>query len=132
MDIPLWIGIVSGVAGLVAAFASVWNWFKLNALERINDPVTVSLKETGGDRRVELPFEMRRRNATRAEICGILGMFPMRKAGDRYAVDFLFTRTFSQRINDVQEGRSSRLEIDCSSGELDQFDLEKIDAVTTK
>lgn len=66
---------------------------------------------------------MRRRDLTRAEILGRLGMVPMKQPGKRFAIRHLATPEFIRAINEVVDRKTSELVIPCSQEEFDQFDI---------
>ena len=107
------------MGGIFATLA----WLKLRALDRLDEPVAVFLSLTSGEQKIELPLQMRRRDLTRAEFLGRMGMIPMKEKGKRFALRYLFTPEFISGINEVADGKTSVLEIPCSKEEIDQFDL---------
>jgi len=125
MDASLmdFIGTAANVFDFVGGLAAVWVFFKIRALDRLNEPVSIFLSLTTGARKVELPLEMRRRDLSRAEILGRLGMVPMKNAGTRFALRHLSTPDFIRAINEVMDRKSKEVVIPCSPQEFDQFDI---------
>ncbi len=117
-----WAGGFEAVTGL-ASFAGI---FRLLLIQwRASQPVTVTLCLQGdeGGREETLPLEMRRRDVTRPEILGRLGMLPMRQKG-RFAIRSLSRPEFIRSLNRVADGKTSVLVIPVTEEELEQFDLE--------
>lgn len=117
------VGAAANVFDFVGGFAAVWVFFKIRALDRLNEPVSVFLLLTSGEKKIELPLEMRRRDLSRAEILGRLGMVPMKNVGARFAFRHLSTSDFIRSINEVMDRKSRELVIPCSEQEFDQFDI---------
>jgi hypothetical protein len=117
------IGTAANVFDFVGGLAAVWVFFKIRALDRLNEPVSVFLSLTSGEKKIELPLEMRRRDLSRAEILGRLGMVPMKTTGARFALRYLSTPDFIRSINEVIDRKSKELVIPCSEQEFDQFDI---------
>lgn len=123
MDILDIIGNISNFFGFVGGIFAILIWMKLKTFDRLDEPVAVFLKLASGEQKIELPLQMRRRDLTRAEFLGRMGMIPMREKGKRFSIRFLFTPEFIAGINRVADGKSNTLEIPCSKEEIDQFDL---------
>lgn len=85
--------------------------------------VTLAITEGEGDRKVELPLSLLRRDVTRAELLGRIGMLPMREAGRRFSLRALSSPAFLAGINEVAEGKTSRLVIPATTEEIEQFDI---------
>lgn len=117
------IGTAANIFDFVGGLAAVWVFFKIRALDRLNEPVSVFLSLTSGEKKIALPLEMRRRDLSRAEILGRLGMVPMKTTGARFALRHLSTPDFIRSINEVIDRKSKELVIPCSEKEFDQFDI---------
>ncbi len=121
------IGHVSNVAGAVSGIVSaVGVLFLLRDRRRLAQDVEVVLTlraEDGSGREIALPMHLKRRDVSRPEILGRLGMVPTKARGARFALRHLSSPEFMDAINRVAEGKGSRVEILCSQEELDQFDL---------
>ena len=83
--------------------------------------MTLSLQ--GGSQSVPLPLELRRRDVTRAELLGRLGMVPMAQPGKRFSIRHLATPEFIRGVNAIADGETSSLVIPVTVDELEQFDL---------
>jgi hypothetical protein len=120
MDILEVVGNVSNVFGAIGGGFALLAWLRLRAFDRENDPVKIILALSGQEARIALPLEMRRRDLTRAELLGRLGMLPMREPGKRFSLSALASADFMRAVNAAREG-ASVVEIPCSQAELDQF-----------
>lgn len=117
------IGAAVDILDFVGGIFAILVWLKIRALDRLNESVSVFLSLTTGEKKIELPLEMRRRDLTRAEILGRLGMVPMKQSGKRFAIRHLATPEFIRSINEVVDRKTSELVIPCSQQEFDQFDI---------
>ena len=122
MNILEIIGNFSNIAGAVSGIAAALGVLKLLAANRRQEqPIVVSLVLQDGGESVVLPLRMRRRDVTRAELLGRLGMFT--KGGGRFSLAALSDPETLDGINYVVEGKSSSLVLPCSPEELEQFAL---------
>lgn len=122
-DIFDFIGLFANVAGAVsgvAAFLGVLRLLRVQA--RLDDRVSVVLK-LEAEERVVLPLEMLRRDVSRAELLGRIGMLPMRQKGARFSIRAMSTPAFMQTVNAVVEGTTDTLVIPVTRQELEQFEL---------
>ncbi len=120
-----WVDRISSVIGIGGAIFSWLIWLKLRRRERFNEQrITIFLKFEG--RIVTLPYAIERKNLTRSELLGLLGLLPMKVKEKRYSLNFLNTREFFQCLKAAQDKKDVHLiEIKCADEELEQFDLEK-------
>jgi hypothetical protein len=111
----------AGACGGLASAAGIFTMLRerLRSLERIE----ILLKIEGEGFSGELPLEMLRKDVSRAELLGRLGM-ALKNQGQRFALKALSTPAFMRAINDVAEGKSSVLVIPCSREEAEQFAVE--------
>lgn len=109
-------------AGSFVASTGLWAWLALKnrALRR---PVVVrlALAESEQGLRLELPLHLRAGELSRAELLGRLGMLPMKEPGKRFAIRSLSGLDFLVKLD--QAGKTGLIEIPCSKGEIEQFDL---------
>jgi len=109
--------IAGAIGGIVAAIGVV----KMLATQRrALEHVEVQLRLEGEGRTVALPLEMLRKDISRAELLGRLGM-ALKNQGQRFSLKALSTPAFMRAVNEVVEGRTSTLVIPCTKEELDQF-----------
>lgn len=74
-----------------------------------------------------LQGQIRRKNLTRAEVQGLLGILPMLEKGKRYELQDLNRKGFFDQLEDVQVNYSAtQLVVKCTLDELKQFDLAKV------
>ena len=109
--------IAGAIGGIVAAIGVV----KMLATQRrAMEHVEVQLRLEGEDSTIALPLEMLRKDISRAELLGRLGM-ALKNQGQRFSLKALSTPTFMRAVNEVVEGHTSTLVIPCTKEELDQF-----------
>lgn len=125
--------IISIFTAFFAAFGS-WQAYKLRQerkreAERQDKQVKIMLK--GPTHHIVLPFDLRRRETTRAEILGRIGMIPLMPLPDgkprtRFEIPYTNTEDFLKRMYEIIGGKEDeKFEITCESSELDQFNLSK-------
>ena len=118
------IGQVSNLAGAIGGIIAAFGVIKMLAAQRRQaENVVVALRLEGEEGTIDLPLEMLRRDVSRAELWGRIGMLPMRQKGARFAIRSLSTPAFMRAVNEVVEGRISTLVIPATSGEIEQFDI---------
>ena len=118
------IGQVSNLAGAIGGIIAAFGVIKMLAAQRRQaENVVVALRLEGEEGTIDLPLEMLRRDVSRAELLGRIGMLPMRQKGARFAIRSLSTPAFMRAVNEVVEGRISTLVIPATSGEIEQFDI---------
>lgn len=116
-----WTANVLQVAG--AVFAALV-WFNQRRMERAaQESVSVLLTLEGEGKEIPLPLEIIRRDVSRAEILGRIGMLPMRSKGARFSIRALSTPAFMRALNNVVAGRTATLRVPCTQEELEQFEL---------
>jgi hypothetical protein len=124
------IGIIANVGGAISAFVGACGVIKLLKNARSsNEEIKVYLKADGQEPRL-LPVFLRRRDLTRAELLGRIGMLPMKESGaPRFDLKALLaTREFFEDLNALMEGKGNALEIAATPDEIDQFDWERLEA----
>lgn len=127
MDILDLIGNISNIAGFVGAFFSVAIWVKMKLDEKkANEEINVFLELYNGDSLKTLPLSMLRKDISRAEILGRLGMLPMGEKGKRFSIRYLADNSFIGNINDITKNKTNKLIILVNNDELNQFDWNKI------
>ncbi|MGF1524262.1 MAG: hypothetical protein ACFBSF_18230 [Leptolyngbyaceae cyanobacterium] len=127
-----WLGLIADIIGISSAVFALFAWQesrKTNELvkaekQRQNREIKVVLHSDRQD--IELPFELRRIEFTRAEVQGRIGMIPMKQKGKRYSIAYLNDPEFLHRINQIADSYGdATLEILCSEEEINQFDISK-------
>ncbi len=120
------VGHLANIFGFVGGVFALLVWLKLRALDRLDEQVQILLRltpEEGKGKEILLPLEMTRRDVTRAEILGRMGMLPMVEKGKRFSIRYLSTPEFYRGLNAVAANKADTLVIPCSPEEIDQFDL---------
>lgn len=116
-----WAANLLQVAG--AVFAALV-WFNQRRAERVaNESVSVLLTLEEAREEIPLPLEIIRRDVSRAEILGRIGMLPMKTKGSRFSLRALSSPSFMRAMNDVVAGHSTTLRVPCTQEELEQFEL---------
>ena len=125
-----WLGLTADLIGILGAVFALFAWRQARQIReaqmqessRLNKMVQVVLHH--GDQKIELPIQLRRAELTRAEILGRIGMVPMEKRGQRFALAYLNSPEFLKQINQIVDGTGdSVLTIPCTNDEFRQFDL---------
>lgn len=116
-----WVANILQVAG--AVFAALV-WFNQRRTERTaGSIVSVLLTIEGEGKEFPLPLEIVRRDVSRAELLGRIGMLPMRQKGARFSLRALSSPAFMRAMNEVVAGRSATLRVPCTREELEQFEI---------
>lgn len=121
-------------AALIAMCFSMMVWFNQRRKQRYdNDLIRIGLQVSDTGLLATLKGGIRRKNLTRAEVLGLLGMLPKR-AGDtsRYCLEGLSHAVFFDELEAAQvDGTVRDVVIPCSQAEFEQFDPVKIYDVCT-
>ena len=138
-----WFGFIGTAVGILLGILGTyysWNaWSESKRTQQLlekeearkNEKIKVVL--TDGKNEHILP-PIRRRDISRSEIQGRLGVIPMKAKGERYSIEFTNSSDFYRQIDLISEKScetdSSRLIINCTGEELAQFafDAPKIKA----
>jgi hypothetical protein len=129
-----WLGFIADVVGISAALFAGWQAYKLRQerkreAERQDKKVKIMLKDP--TRHILLPFDLRRRETTRAEILGRIGMIPLKPLPDgkpkpRFEILYTNTEDFLKRMYEIIAGKDdAEFIITCKPDELDQFNLQE-------
>jgi len=118
-----YIGLVASGLSLVTLFLTTRLWFRnQNEKARLDKKVQIRLQSP--TKKLELPAELRRKETTRQEVLGRIGMIPMKTAGKRFEIQYTNTQEFFIRLNEVIDGQDDDLIIIiCTDKELEQFNL---------
>lgn len=128
------IGNLANLLGLVSAFFSFIVWLYLKRQEKHqNKLISIKVAVEGTAAKVQLPGKIRRKNLTRAEVLGMLGMLPMNQdkvsnAGKpRFELDYLNDEQFFQVLEQAQvDPKVEEIEIRFSPREIRQYDKMKL------
>ncbi len=123
---PLWdyfdkIGIA---AALIAMLFSILIWLNQRRKERQDNALLdICLYCPETDQSISLPAQIRRKNLSRAEIQGLLGILPLKQnRNGRYFLSALNSPAFFDLLERVQiDSQLNELVIECKAEELDQF-----------
>lgn len=120
-------------AALIAMTFSILVWLNQKHKEkRDNDLIHIRLQVPDSGLLITLQGQIRRKNLTRAEVLGLLGMLPMRDGGKRYSLAALSHKVFFDELEEAQiNGMVMEVVIPCSAVELQQFDPLKLRDVCT-
>jgi len=95
-----------------------------NELQGVKDEITILLRAIDGQGEIKLPAKIRRRDFTRAEVLGRIGMVPL-KASDAKGFKISYTNAseFIEKIHAIYESEGNdQLVVACTQEELQQFD----------
>lgn len=132
-----WLSPIADIIGVAGAFFAGFAWYKTRQLqrvwkreeERLDKKVKVILK--GPTEHIRLAFDLRRRETTRAEILGRIGMIPLLPLPDgkpktRFEIDYTNTEEFLKRMYEIIDGKDDEeFIIICEPKEIEQFNLTK-------
>lgn len=114
--------IAAGILGLIVSLSiKAYLWRKE---KRDNALIDIRLHCAEPETTITLQGQIRRKNLTRAEVQGLLGILPMKEKGKRYELQALNQKEFFDALEEAQvNGDIHELVISCSAQELRQFDL---------
>jgi hypothetical protein len=116
--------LLANVLGVVSVAVSTAIYANQKRVEMKNNTiVSVKLILVDNSYEVSLPLKMLRKDVSRAEMLGRLGMIPMRQKGARFAIKSLFSQALMDEIIKVQLGATNVVTIPCTREEIEQFDL---------
>lgn len=121
-----------GIAvGVFTGVITVCLWVYLIMRERKdNHLIAISLFVPSSGFKATLPGKIRRKDLTRAELQGMLGMLPMKVARDRYVLSALNTAEFFKELEQAQVSSNVKeVKITCDAVELEQFDGDRLEKV---
>lgn len=116
------------VVGIFTGMISLMIWFYLLRKEkRDNDLIAITLHVPESHLTATLPGKIRRKNLTRAELQGLLGMLPMQEAGKRYQLPALNDPAFFDGLMKAQVDRDiHEVVISCDQEDLQQFNQTRL------
>ncbi|HYC34501.1 MAG TPA: hypothetical protein VEC13_02100 [Candidatus Paceibacterota bacterium] len=124
MSFMEFVGGLADVCGAVGGVAAIALWVAARRTRQLaQELVKISLRIEGEGREIALPLEIIRRDVSRAELLGRIGMLPMRKPGARFALRELGTPAVMRAINAVSRAETNALVIPATREEVEQFDL---------
>ncbi|EGW21678.1 hypothetical protein [Methylobacter tundripaludum] len=115
------------IIGLIAAAIAAWNALKLRKeteqrWQKENEQIYVILRSPS--QKIRLPVEIKRRDFTRSELLGYIGMLPLIEGKTRFNLNFTSTAEFSQQLEIIRQAGVEFI-ISCDESELDQFNYAK-------
>lgn len=121
---PEFVGNIADLAGFISAIGVVLIFLRdwRNA-KRQNATISFVLWLGDGADQVTLPITVKRRELSRAEVLGRLGMLPMAEKGKRFSLAYLAKTEFLDQLDLVASGESSLVLIPATAAEAAQFDL---------
>ncbi len=111
-EIIAWMDWATIVFAFGAMFFSARNWW--NARKQLK-PIKIII-ERNGEQKI-IPFEIIRKNFSRAELFGILGAFDK---DSKFNIKYTSSKDFFQQISDIQESKKDKIIIYVSNS--DKFD----------
>ena len=126
-----WLDKLGILLGLVTGIVTLMIWaYLLRKEKKDNDLISISLEVCHREYRATLPGKIRRKNLTRAELQGMLGMLPMNESGKRYQLATLNAPDFFDALEKAQVDREiHEVIVSCSDAEFGQFDEKLIEEV---
>ncbi|PWQ99321.1 hypothetical protein [Leucothrix arctica] len=117
------------IIGLITGVITMLIWLHLKWREKKdNDLIAVNLLDLSVGYKATLPCKIRRKNLTRAELQGLLGMLPMNEKGKRYELDGLNHVDFFSSLEKAQVSRDIyEVNILCTNDDLMQFDKARLE-----
>jgi len=121
---------VLSVLGAIFAFFG-WLLLKINNINnnkeiaRLKKSINISLRNKDDGREIIAPFKLRRKDLTRSEVLGVIGMIPLKEhlKNQRFShIEYLQTSDFWHDVEKVKESTvEEKIIIPCSQLEFDQF-----------
>lgn len=118
---------VSNVLGVVSVAVSTAIYFKMKIDERKqNEKVDIKLVLQDGSYEVSIPLPMLRKDISRAEVLGRLGMIPLvDKSKKFYSIAYMANPALIENIINCQLGKDDTIPIMCTKEEIEQFNFPK-------
>ena len=99
--IAFWFGLIADtIAFFGIPYTVLQLYYNRKKEKQMNQEVGIQLKCDETNRTITLPAKLPRRNFTRAELLGLLGM--AQKQGDRFSLNYLKTHEFIQELQRIQ------------------------------
>lgn len=102
------------VVATFAAIASGWGWYK-----RKKDNDLIEIVITRGNKSEVMPIKILRKQISRAEVCGVLGIL---HNTENYNISYLKTPEFFKKINKISRGKLDCLEIPFIKGDVFEYE----------
>lgn len=126
-DIADKIGItIAIITALISILIQAIMWWKSRRDEQL---VHLQLCHQLSGETIPLPSGIRRKNLSRAEVQGLLGVIPMQQMGQRYKLAYLSDKAFFECLEAAQiNARIDTLNIVCNAEEWQQFNWSEFKA----
>jgi len=125
--------IFADILSVLGAFFAIYGWLllKINNLNykkekiRLNKAIDIIIRNESDKKKIVAPFKLRRKDLTRSEILGVIGMIPLKEhlKNQRFShIEYLQTGTFWIDVEKVKDSEiENKIIIQCSQIEFDQF-----------
>ncbi len=138
------LGLVVDIIGLTTFLFSIGAWFhsrrvdKRHKAQLAKHEERIDIRLTDGRREI-IVGSPRRKWLTRSELNGLLGLLPMslgketnmeKEKQPRYVLNSIDWTKVGKEIEKAQDGEASKLVVQCTPEELDQFDKNIIKEVS--
>lgn len=114
-----WFEIFDTASAVALALLAVWGYFEYSKGE---DDIKIIFDVEG--EQVDTGFSILRKNFTRGEVLGVLGMIPT-VDGKKFSLEFTSNGDFLKAVNTIQKGKSKKFLIPMTKSEREQFKLKK-------
>ena len=109
------------IDALITIITVIGVFYGLYKNYRQSQKVEIFFKKKDGEVK-RIPISLTRKNATRSEISGLLGML-QKDSKKRHNIDYMTREDYFNDLYKLQEAKISKLYIEVSDEELDQFKL---------
>lgn len=126
--ITTWMGFFADLIGILGALFAGFAWLASHRTRKMledekrreNEPVAVILESEDGWR-INLPA-LKRKELTRAELLGRVGMLPRKDHRAFFVIEHLSTPAFFEELAQIQDASGpSEIVIRCTKQEMEQF-----------
>ena len=110
-----WFELFDTASAVALALLAVWGYVEYSKGE---DDVELIFEVEG--KKENTGFSVLRKNFTRGEVLGVLGMIPT-KESQKFSLDYTSNGSFLKAVDEIQKGRSKKFAIPMSKAEREQF-----------
>ena len=126
IKLPDVITYVSFAWAWIAGIYSLAVWWKIKRQRNVdNELITIQIVCEEQRYVYALPGKIRRKNLTRAQVQGLLGILPTKNKNERYSLSYLTSRQFFRSLEEAQE-KNSVLSVELTGEELAHSDLAEL------
>jgi len=112
-----WFSIIDTATAVALAFLAGWGYFEYAKSE---EPVKIFFDIDG--KKVDTGLSLLRRNFTRSEVMGVLGMI-QKKQKEKFELQFMKQKAILEKLQKIQTGKDKEFVIKMSQKESEQFIL---------